>query len=347
MVARTQPKQSGGGLYYPSMSTKRFISTGCTGLDCILGGGWCLGRVANIVGDKSVGKTLLAIEAAANFAKQYPKGHIWYREAEAAFDIPYATDLGLPSDRVDFGPDGPDSLWQTVEDIWEDMRACIKQSEGSGEPGLYIVDSLDAVGSRDSRGRDLNKATYNMSKQRLLSEMFQEIAGDLKRTDIAMLIISQVRDKIGFVVGEKHIRAGGKALDFYTSHVLWLAHLGKIEVQRGGVKRAIGVRIKANCKKNKITVPFGVFEFGIRFGYGVDDLVANLDWLEEVKMLKLVGLKGVKIAEKKTDVDQYIEDCDKLDDVAYREVSEKVRNVVIAAWAEVEGRFKPTRKKYG
>src|ERR1043166_4528068 len=243
MVARTTlVKEEKGSLYFPS-SKHKFISTGCTGLDCILGGGWCLGRVANIVGDKSVGKTLLAIEASANFARQYNKGHIWYREAEAAFDTPYAGNLGLPLDRVDFGPEGEDTVWQTIEDIWEDMRSCIKIASDTGEPGLYIVDSLDAVGSRDSRGRDLEKGTYNMTKQKLLSEMFQEIAGDLKKTQIAMLIISQVRDKIGFVMGEKHTRSGGKALDFYTSHVVWLAHIKRLVEQKGGIKRATGVRI--------------------------------------------------------------------------------------------------------
>lgn len=331
---------SAGGDYFPGRNNKRFFSTGCTVLDCVLGGGWCLGRVANIVGDKSVGKTLLAIEAVANFANLFPTGKIWYRESEAAFDTFYAQSLGLPIDRVDFGPEGEDSLWQTIEDIYEDIRECIKFSIENDVPGLYIIDSLDAVGARAGVGRDLDQGSFRLDKQKLLSEMFCEIAGELKKAHIAVIIISQVRDKIGFVVGEKHTRSGGKDLDFYASHIIWLSHLKRIVKTIGGVKRAIGVRIKANCKKNKVTVPFGECEFAIRFGYGVDDLVASLDWLEEVKHLGDIDLTPAM-------VDRFIAESDGLSTQDYRKLVRDVSLAVINAWEEVEGRFKPTRKKYG
>src|ERR1019366_3976564 len=90
-----------GGNYFSSPKTGiEFISSGCHNLDLALGGGWAEGRVSNIVGDKSTGKSLLAIEACANFAIKYPKGTIRYREAEAAFDRPYAEALGMPVDHV-------------------------------------------------------------------------------------------------------------------------------------------------------------------------------------------------------------------------------------------------------
>jgi len=94
-----------GGDYFPPATARglRFIPSGCVLLDCVLGGGWPLGRIVNVVGDKAVGKTLLAIEAAANFVTVYPKGHIWYRQAEADFDEHYARRLGLPVDKIDFG----------------------------------------------------------------------------------------------------------------------------------------------------------------------------------------------------------------------------------------------------
>ena len=104
-----------GGDYFPSLTAGvEYIPTGCSLLDCVLGGGWARRRISNIVGDKSVGKSLLAIEACANFAQLEPKGKIFYREAEAAFDEPYAEGLGLPLKRVDFGPEGIDTVWDTV-----------------------------------------------------------------------------------------------------------------------------------------------------------------------------------------------------------------------------------------
>src|SRR4051812_12321005 len=94
--------------------------TGCCLLDRVLGGGWPEGRIVNIVGDSSTGKTLQAIEAAANFAFKYPSGLIRYREAEEAFDRPYAKSLGMPLKRVDFG-EGFDV--DTVEDFYNDVVA--------------------------------------------------------------------------------------------------------------------------------------------------------------------------------------------------------------------------------
>src|SRR5258708_4237909 len=95
-----------------------FFSTGCTLLDCTIGGGWVLGRIGNVIGDRSTGKTLLAIEACANFVRTYPKGRMRYREAEAAFDRSYAEALGMPIDRVEFGDE---DKFRTVSDFFKDL----------------------------------------------------------------------------------------------------------------------------------------------------------------------------------------------------------------------------------
>src|ERR1700754_4769243 len=79
----------------------RFFSSGCALLDCVLGGGWALRRMINVVGDKSTGKTLLAIEACANFVRTFPLGHVTYVEVESAFDVDYAQTLGFPEHNLD------------------------------------------------------------------------------------------------------------------------------------------------------------------------------------------------------------------------------------------------------
>ena len=153
MVERRKLKLPGGDYFPEEGPPSGFIPSGCALLDCVLGGGWALGRVSNVVGDKSVGKTLLAIEACANFARRFPNGSMWYRESEAAFDEKYATRLGLPLGRVDFGPEGVGTEWETVEDVIDDLGKKVDRARETGEPGLYIVDTLDALSDRAEQNR--------------------------------------------------------------------------------------------------------------------------------------------------------------------------------------------------
>lgn len=318
----------------------QFIPSGCTLLDKVLGGGWPLGRMSNLVGDKSTGKTLLAIEACANFNILHPKGKIWYREAEAAFDVGYAEAVGLPARAVDFGPNGPDSKWDTVEDIFEDLERCLSVVEKSGKPGLYIVDSLDALTSRASLARNVGEGTYNLEKQKILGEMFSELSRRIKSTRVALLVISQVRARIGITFGEKYRRSGGSALDFYASQIVWLSHLKTLVRKVRGSKRATGVRIRAKCKKNKVVAPFRECDFTIRFGYGVDDLTANVEYLQEVKRLSLAGIKPAN-------VDDYLDEAEELPDDELHERQAMVKLAVQQAWEEIEEDVRPKRRKYG
>jgi recombination protein RecA len=335
-----KPKGKVGGDYFPDRSLE-FVSSGCTLLDCVLGGGWVLGRPVNIVGDKSVGKTLLWTEAAANFARQFKKGHIWARESEAAFDIPYAKTVGLPADRVDFGPEGIETLWDTADQIFDDSEKCIKLAAASGQPGLYVIDSLDSLSSADEIDRDRTKGTYGTAKPKVMSEMFRVLVRDFKRTRICYMVISQIRDKIGPSFGVKYTRAGGKALDFYSNQTVYLSHLGTLYKTINGIKRAWGVRIKAKCTKNKVSTSFGECEFTLKFGYGIDDLSANVDWLGVVKKLPLIGIKGEEQATK------YLTQSEKLPDADYFKQVAEVRAVVQKVWHEVDVDFQPKRQKYG
>lgn len=340
-VPRTAKKA--GGKYFPQQGTPlEFIPSGCTLLDCVLTGGlgaWPLGRFANIVGDKSTGKTLLAIEACANFARMYPKGRIRYRESEAAFDASYAQSIGLPLDRVDFGPEGTESLWNTIEDIFEDLNACLDVAEKEDEPSLYIIDSLDALTSRAALKRDVDKGSYGLEKPKITNMIFQQLVRRMRRTRMCLIIVSQVRTKIGVVFGEKYRRAGGDALDFYASLILWLSHLKTLHREINGIKRTTAIHVKARCKKNKVTAPFRDCDFTIRFGYGVDDLDCCLRWLKEVDLL------GEKLGA--ADPDKLLKTASKMSDDDYVKFSKKVSDAVKEAWAEVESRFQPKRKKYG
>jgi recombination protein RecA len=323
---------------YFKKSNLEFISTGCVTFDCVLGGGWPLGRISNLVGDKSTGKTLCAIEAAANFTRKFPDGHIWYREAEAAFDKEYAEGLGLPVDKVDFGKEGLGTPWETIEEIYDDLKAAIGQGKDSGQPGLYVIDSLDALSSTAELGREMNEGSYGMEKQKQLGQMFRRLTQGMSRSRIHFLIISQVRENIGAMFGNKYRRSGGKALDFYASQVVYLSHLKTLNKTVGGIKRAVGVQTKVKCTKNKIGLPFRECEFSIRFGYGIDELAAAIEWLESAGKAKEI-LQGSKAS-------AFVADSDKLDDVDYRALLRDVRKTVRREWRAVDEKFAPTRRKY-
>jgi len=329
-----------GGDYFPDRP-QLFIRSGCSVLDCVLGGGWALGRVVNIVGDKAVGKTLLAIEACANFAREYPKGFIFYREAEAAFDEHYGVKLGLPVARVDFGEDGLGTHWDTIEDIFEDLRAQVKLCRKHRAPALYIIDSLDSLTSRAALARKVGQGSYNLEKQNILAQMLSELVRDFRDVNMCVMVISQVRDRIGqFIVGDRFRRAGGHSLDHHATQIVWLSHLKNVVQNEEGIKRTVGIRVRAHCKKNKIGLSMRPCDFVIRYLYGVMDIESSVDWLTTHKMLGELGLTA-------NGVDAYLNKTDQLEPEAYRERSERVRESLLAAWDKVETKFLPTRSKYG
>ena len=310
-----------------------FISSGCVLLDCALGGGYALGRVANIVGDRSTAKTALATEALINFMRQYPDGAAAYCESEAAFDSKYAEAMGLDVDKVQFR--GEDDPIVTVEQFIKDIEQFIDDRIKDKHPGIYVLDSLDALSDDAEMEREIGKATYGMAKAKLLSEFFRKTARKLENTKVLLLIVSQVRDNIGVAFGEKYKRSGGKALDFYCSQVLWLAKVKSLKKTIKKVERTYGVVVKAQVRKNKVGLPFREAEFEFIFGYGVEDLGASVAWLSEVGRLDDAGLDKT-----------YLKEIGSLSDAVYRQDQAEVTKVVKRVWAEVEQSFLPTRSKY-
>lgn len=336
---KTAAKAVGAYFAAPAQSID-FVSTGCKGLDCVLGGGWAIGRVGNIVGDKSTGKTLLAIEACANFKFRFPKGDILYREREFAFDLDYAQAVGLPVKDVQF-----DDTVATVEDFFRDVQSVCKaqkdilKERGKIEPVLYVLDSLDSLSDDAEMERDIDEGTFGAAKAKKLSEFFRKLIGDLSHARVMLLVISQVRDNIGATMGEKHSRSGGKALDFYASQVLWLAHMQTMKAQRKGVERPTGARIRAKCKKNKVGLPQRSFDFYIRYGFGLDDIKSHVEWLDDVKRLEDVGLTKGGMA-------KFFTSLDSMPDEEYRGWRARLSETVQEVWYDIEKDFMPSRRKY-
>lgn len=308
--------------------TAVFFSSGCALLDCVLGGGWAYGKVINVIGDKSTGKTLLAIEACANFVREAPQGRVTYIEAESAFDPPYARTLGFPERNLDLVSD-----IRTVEALWEVIEDIIARVQTTPAPQLVIVDSLDALSDQAEVEREIGGASYGAAKAKVLSEGFRKLIGQMAGVNITLFIISQVRDKIGVTYGKSVQRSGGHALDFYSSQVLWLYEMDKIKKTVGGLERYIGVKIKTRLEKSKVGWPWRDCVVPIIYGYGMDDMRAGLDWIALACPEALAKL-GEEI--NKTNYTRHIKKLDRT----------VVAALVREWWEVVDKEFRPDTMKY-
>lgn len=327
-MQRVKIKEESEG-YYRRQPVEVF-SSGCALFDCVLGGGWALGRVVNIVGDKSTGKTLLAIEAAANFVRKFPDGKIFYNEVEAAFDAVYAERMGLPLASTEF-IEGCVS----VEDVFEDLEKRLAEHTGRS---LYILDSLDALSDRKELEGKIDQASFGVGKAKAMSQMFRRLVQLMADKKMTVVVISQVRTNIGVTFGSSITRSGGRALDFYASQIVYLSQIKQLVRTKHKVERTVGIRIRAKCKKNKVGAAFRECDMPIMFYYGIDDITAHLEFLEEIKALDGLGYG----ADAKT-VWKFLLG---LSDADYTAMKDFLADTVIMKWQEIEKEFTPEKAKY-
>jgi len=344
-VAAVEEKSSAdnrANSYFVSEKTNlQFVSSGCTVLDCSIGGGYVLGRMVNLVGDKSTAKTGLSTEALINFKMAYPQGYAAYRETEGAYDVDYAAAMGLPVDEVDFG--NQEEPIDTVEKFEKDFRAFIDKCMSDNVPGIYVLDSFDSLSDEAEMKADISDGSYNMVKQKKIGIMFRKLNKRIEKSKVLLIIVSQVRENINAMFGEKYRRSGGKALDFYASQIIWLAPTGTLKKTVKKVERPYGISIKSKCKKNKVSVPFREAEFDFLFGYGVDDIGASINWLYNVGRLKDADIGS---ANSKGDCKKLAESIRNMDGKERRRLVKRLNATVKQVWREIETGFLPPRGKY-
>lgn len=340
----------------PNQVTRvEFINSGCTVLNmCISGrgrdGGWARGRVVNIIGDGSTGKTILALEAAAyafyrlnknpeTFSK-VKKIIIVYNNVEGVMDFPlekmYKEEFVNAVEWVQI---------KTIQGMGRDYTHRVMNLK-EGEFLLYITDSFDALVSEESQERFIEAAkkdeseddSYNMEKQKYASKLFAELCGFTEGKDATLVIISQVRANIGVSFGKKYRRVGGKALDFYTHQCVWLAVKKKLEKTVKGDTRAYGIVVRAQLERNKVAKPYREVDFVVLFDYGVDNILSNL--------LYVYGEKAILSKEEKTITfeGKKFPDTDKLiSHIRENHLEATLDKMVIDKWNYVEEAIKPKR----
>lgn len=330
-VKKKDKDENSIGLYFEKEKPLEFIPSGCTLLDLVLGGGFPLGRISNIIGNPSTNKTGIGIEAITNFRKKYPKGLVWYQDAEAAFDLTYAYKLGLPKDENVFIIKNRD-LFKTYEIISE----AIDTAKETSIPSLYVIDTLDAIVPLKEDGT-LAEGYDAAKRAALINSMITNMSTPISEVSMHLMIISQTRENIGVMFGDKEKVSGGKALGFYASQRLWLKEIKKLKKTIDGVENTYGVQIEAKTKKCKVGLPFRKCEFPLIFFYGIDDVTASLEWLKGVKGgLEKIGIKKEDIKDFAHSV-KYGKDKDK---------KSLIESTVIKLWNEIETSFLPEGGKY-
>lgn len=249
------------------------VSTGSLGLDIALGvGGLPKGRIVEIYGPESSGKTTLTLQAIAECQKA--GGTCAFVDAEHALDPTYAQKLGVNLD--DLLVSQPDHGEQALEITDMLVR--------SGAVDLIVVDSVAALTPRAEIEGEMGDSHMGL-QARLMSQALRKITGNAKRSNCMVIFINQLRMKIGVMFGSPETTTGGNALKFYASVRLDIRRIGAIK--EGDA--ILGNETRVKVVKNKVAPPFKQAEFQILYGQGTNHLGEVLDWGVEMKLVKKAG----------------------------------------------------------
>jgi recombination protein RecA len=249
------------------------ISTGSMAIDHCLGvGGVPRGRIVEIYGPESSGKTTLALHVIAE--AQRKGGYAAFVDAEHAFDAKYAKALGINTEELLISQ--PDNGEQALEIA----EALIR----SGALDIVVIDSVAALVPRAELEGDMGDSHMGL-QARLMSQALRKLTGVVNKTRTSVIFINQVRDKIGVMFGSPETTTGGRALKFYSSVRIDIRRIGAIK--KGD--EVIGNRTKVKIVKNKVAPPFKEVEFNIMYGKGISRIAEILDMAVEFEIIEKRG----------------------------------------------------------
>jgi recombination protein RecA len=288
------------------------ISTGALTLDLALGGGFPKGRIVEIYGPESSGKTTLALHALAEVQKA--GGVAAFVDAEHALDPVYATAVGVDIE----------NLLVAQPDTGETALEIVDQLVRSSVVDVIVVDSVAALVPRAEIEGEMGDNQMGL-QARLMSKALRKIAGNIGRSGCVVIFLNQLRQKIGVTYGSPEVTTGGNALKFYASVRL---DIRRIQTLKKGTEGEYGIRAKVKVAKNKVAPPFRIAEFDILFGSGISQIGCLVDLAERTDVIVRKGAwysyNGENIAQGRDNAMKYLEERPELMVDVEKQVREKL-----------------------
>ncbi len=288
------------------------ISSGAITLDLALGGGLPKGRIIEIYGPESSGKTTLALHAVAEVQKN--GGVAAFVDAEHALDPTYSAALGVDID----------NLLVSQPDNGEAALEIVDQLVRSAAVDIVVIDSVAALVPRAEIEGEMGDNQVGL-QARLMSKALRKIAGNIGKSGCTVIFLNQLRQKIGVTYGSPEVTTGGNALKFYASVRL---DIRRIQTLKKGSEGEYGIRAKVKVAKNKVAPPFRISEFDIIFGQGISRLGCLVDLAEQTGVINRKGAwysyNGDNIAQGRDNTVKYLEENDEFAANVDRQVREKL-----------------------
>ena len=311
------------------------IPTGCLSLDLALGvGGVPKGRIIEVYGPESSGKTTVALHMVAAVQKQ--GGIAGFIDAEHALDPVYAKNIGVDIDNLYISQ--PDNGEQALE-ITETMVR-------SGAVDIVIVDSVAALVPKAEIDGDMGDSHVGL-QARLMSQALRKLTAVISKSNCIVIFINQLREKVGVMFGNPETTTGGRALKFYSSVRM---DVRRIETLKQGGE-FIGNRVRVKVVKNKVAPPFKEAEFDIMFGQGISREGDILDIAAEIGIINKSGAwyayNGEKIGQGRENAKQYLKENELVCEEVEAKVREHFKPVVEKAEDIEDAEVKKAEKKAG
>ena len=289
------------------------ISTGSITLDCATGiGGFPRGRIIEVYGPESSGKTTLALHVVAEAQKL--GGEAAFVDAEHALDPVYAKNLGVDVD----------SLLVSQPDNGEQALEIVEALARSGALDVIIVDSVAALVPRAEIDGDMGDSHVGL-QARLMSQALRKLAGVISKSNTIIIFINQLREKVGVVYGNPEVTTGGRALKFYASIRV---DVRRIEQLKGSGGEFIGSRTRAKIVKNKVAPPFKTAEFDIMYGEGISKVGEIVDLGVNYGIIKKSGAwfsyGETRLGQGRDNVKNLFQNAQALSDEIEKQIREKM-----------------------